>query len=283
MNKLPSLKYLLNEGADIHTERISTPHYNDISVPVVKNLNMANTNFNLSLLSSVSLNYTYTKSVKLPSISNLINDIETQEFKEQYNSDQYLSSDSYSSDSYQSQSSSPKYTHLQLPPTPLPSPTPKSKRRQRLGPSCDCCRKRKVKCDATIFVLDNDFSELSESQSSSLIQGEQILIAGFIFLISFGKLIKFKPCTSCKSKNLDCIFSKGFTKDDLIKKNNVKMKKIVKRKEIGLRKSSCINCRKRKVKCVAGSNGCSGCEKKGVVCEFESKLLSDCNNLSDSC
>lgn len=276
--KLPSLRDILNTDIDYLkgsqrdiTTNITTKD-NSLSL---KNISLWNEmNENLSLLSSVSLNYTYDsvlkelKPITLPSISTL----------PFYSPATYST---YSPTTY----SSPYYTPPSLVNSPSPTSSPrlentKIKRRQRLGPSCDCCRKRKVKCDADITVVADfanqyDYSALFSLQEwNGLISGASITRASYIYLVSFGKLIKFKPCSSCNSKNLACVFSKGFTKDDLLKKKKtvkekqVKVVKKVVKSDFNLRKSSCVNCRKRKVKCVGGEVGCTGCEKKGVKCEF---------------
>lgn len=310
--KLPSLRDILNEDShDCATNNVfnctSENLYSDNSLSY-KNVNQwnlmtmnkdnlnkypheySNDANNLSLLSSVSLNYTYKNHpilenlalpsnpsmIRLPSISTLPG-IST--LPEVYPSPIYNYVTPPSLINSLSPISSPKLENTKI------------KRRQRLGPSCDCCRKRKVKCDANIFVLLNnllsfDYSnQFSASQWSDLCQGQQIIIDSYIYLVSFNKLIKFKSCSSCNLKNLSCVFSKGFTKDDLIKKKkviapiedkNIAATKIVKKnikakQDLNLRKSSCLNCRKRKVKCVVtgGSGGCGGCEKKSITCEFK--------------
>lgn len=99
------------------------------------------------------------------------------------------------------------------------------KRRQRLGPSCDSCRSRKVKCNAEIVVLsrniniDEDLNpfNLSISQINDLVNLKHpVKIDAYNLIISNNKLIKFKPCESCNARNLLCCFSKGFTKEDIV-------------------------------------------------------------------
>lgn len=164
------------------------------------------------------------------------------------------------------------------------------KRRQRLGPSCDNCRARKVKCNAEVIMLSRHFGpnhkSLSHNQSdpnddshieeyASLLPEQQLTVmagslvgAGdYTLVLSKGKLIKFKACLSCAAKGLGCCFSKGFTKEDIVYSKRsgpeavpvvVERKaapvKVVKKRTIessgSTRKSSCTACRKRKVKCV---------------------------------
>lgn len=186
---------------------------------------------------------------------------------------------------------------------PLSSPSPRhlsfgednneytKKRRQRLGPSCDSCRSRKVKCNAEVLLITRQFSHdqdleetagLSSKSLQMLKEGEIIESGDYRLIVSNNKLIKFKPCLSCATKKLDCCFSKGFTKEDIVhtkrsgdddvcEKRQVSPTKVTKKKVelAGARKSSCNACRKRKVKCVMNSklSKCIGCLKKGGLCE----------------
>ncbi|ODV67421.1 hypothetical protein HYPBUDRAFT_195468 [Hyphopichia burtonii NRRL Y-1933] len=168
------------------------------------------------------------------------------------------------------------------------------KRRQRLGPSCDSCRSRKVKCNAEITILSNDLNNIPIHLSLDQIDGlfnlkKLIKVNDFNLVISNDKLIKFKICESCENKHLNCCFSKGFTKEDIlmnnkktsdlvIKKKSIPIEGKIKKKPINIsydntRKSSCGSCRKRKVKCVynASIQMCEGCAKKGHDCLFDSK------------
>lgn len=164
-----------------------------------------------------------------------------------------------------------------------------TKRRQRLGPSCDSCRSRKVKCNAEIIILANDYRtfnldefKLTPAECSQLVDNESVRIndeyldtndCNWYLIISGDKLIKFKSCKSCHLKRLPCKFSKGFTKEDiLVNKKNLKFK-IDKSKNYKIdnsRKSSCFNCRKRKIKCsISNSDGkCDNCSKKNCPCNF---------------
>jgi hypothetical protein len=153
-----------------------------------------------------------------------------------------------------------------------------AKRRQRLGPSCDNCRVRKVKCNAEIVILSSDYKSVNLSDFNLgledvafLNEGKAIkLVEEWWLIISNEKLIKFKACKSCNNKNLDCKFSKGFTKEDiLINKKNLKFK-IDKKKIDNSRKSSCSNCRKRKIKCSVNSDTdkCDNCFKRNSQCNF---------------
>jgi hypothetical protein len=190
-------------------------------------------------------------------------------------------------------------------------------RRQRLGPSCDSCRQRKVKCNADVCILTKDCTtvnpqeyNLTQQQFASLENGLTQEVDGFTFVISNNKLIKFKSCKSCNLKGLSCCFSKGFTKEDIMLNNKKSCKskvtkttptKIIKKPiqtpvqssnekftissltsalektykvdASMTRKSSCNNCRKRKVKCSFNDllNKCEGCYKKGMDCGFDRK------------
>jgi hypothetical protein len=122
----------------------------------------------------------------------------------------------------------------------LASPSTHTKR-QRSGPSCDCCRSRKIKCDSEIFILsaldsinleDNlvptsinshiAYCEFISSNPDSgyqyykIIKDEEHALNNK--LTSFNYL-QFKPCSACITKNLKCCFSKGFTRNDIIKFN----------------------------------------------------------------
>lgn len=173
------------------------------------------------------------------------------------------------------------------------------KRRQRLGPSCDACRSRKVKCNAEVVLLTRRFTPqdpeieelatLSPEESERLAAGEIVQLPGLYRLIVFNsKLIKFRQCLLCALKNLDCCFSKGFTKEDIVHTKRsgelalalpkpasspvrVAKKKVDTVALNGARKSSCSACRKRKVKCVMNSplSRCVGCIKKGSECSIE--------------
>lgn len=171
------------------------------------------------------------------------------------------------------------------------------KRRQRLGPSCDSCRARKVKCNAEVVLLSRSIDEeeaeemagLDEAARSKLLGGEAVSLGdGFSLVVSNGKLVKFRPCSSCSTRELDCCFSKGFTKEDIMHSKRSSLlsavgsisvnsspkapAKIKKRLEVAAsaRKSSCAACRKRKVKCVMNVklNKCVGCVKKDLECSF---------------
>ncbi|GAV27753.1 hypothetical protein PMKS-001221 [Pichia membranifaciens] len=122
----------------------------------------------------------------------------------------------------------------------LASPSTHTKR-QRSGPSCDCCRSRKIKCDSEIFILSAlDTINLAENVKPKSINSH-IAHCDFISInpksgYQYYKIIKdeehalnnkltsfnylqFKPCSACMSKKLKCCFSKGFTRNDIIKFN----------------------------------------------------------------
>ncbi|KAF3987394.1 hypothetical protein FT663_03955 [Candidozyma haemuli var. vulneris] len=171
------------------------------------------------------------------------------------------------------------------------------KRRQRLGPSCDSCRARKVKCNAEVILLSRNVEEeeaeemqsLGEASRGKLLAGEAVLLEeSFSLVISNGKLVKFRPCSSCATRELDCCFSKGFTKEDIVHSKRSSSlsavgsvsvlsspkapSRVKKRSDVAAsaRKSSCAACRKRKVKCVMNVklNKCVGCVKKDSECSF---------------
>lgn len=178
------------------------------------------------------------------------------------------------------------------------APAPR-KRRQRLGPSCDNCRLRKVKCDADVVLLSRTFPQcdmppeylqLSPDQKLAVADGRAVHTGhGFALVFSNGKLIKYKCCLSCGSKGLECGFSKGFTKEDIghskrapdadvvLEKKKSLPVRVVKRAAGAFgagpssRKSLCLACRKRKVKCVMNRrlNRCAGCIKKDCACSLE--------------
>lgn len=164
------------------------------------------------------------------------------------------------------------------------------KRRQRLGPSCDNCRARKVKCDADVVLLSRFFTgaepeymQLTEEQQNAVLEGRVARgLDGYMIVTSNNKLVKYRCCLSCAGKGLDCSFSKGFTKEDIGHKRPETPRtaaRASKRRAAGtgqfavaqaLRKSSCVACRKRKVKCVMTRlNRCVGCVKKDTVCSLE--------------
>ncbi|CAI4054724.1 hypothetical protein SUVZ_16G2880 [Saccharomyces uvarum] len=118
------------------------------------------------------------------------------------------------------------------------------RKRQRDGPSCDSCRAKKIKCNATIIVFLQD-RDLISSISSSLhyiLSQEDIelfrtkffkklpeLMNSYEVIKHLDKIVLFKSCTSCSRKNKkngNCTFSRGFTKSDMnvFSKINSKLK-----------------------------------------------------------
>ncbi|AMD21810.1 HFL046Wp [Eremothecium sinecaudum] len=116
-------------------------------------------------------------------------------------------------------------------------------KRQRTGPSCDICRSKKIKCDATITILFQDpsvtrsysnqlhsqvsVSDLSRETFTQIPKDirKALLTKELLLLKHIDKLIAFKPCTSCsKRKNCVCSFSKGFTRADINVFTNLCMK-----------------------------------------------------------
>lgn len=173
---------------------------------------------------------------------------------------------------------------------------PPRKRRQRLGPSCDSCRSRKVKCNADITVLLKKFTEedctkfVTSHLLPALIKNQNVDIGNNTsIIISNDKLIRFQQCNSCTIKNIKCCFSNGFTKEDISINSKKKLSttsstiqssasslnraKITKIKTPNSsRKFSCISCRRKKIKCVFDKqlNKCESCSKKNHNCEFDS-------------
>ncbi|EDO17790.1 hypothetical protein Kpol_541p33 [Vanderwaltozyma polyspora DSM 70294] len=110
-------------------------------------------------------------------------------------------------------------------------------KRQRIGPSCDGCRLKKIKCNASIETLYQDRSvipmfsnllhhKLGDTEIQYLVNDPQIRLrfpsnydkASCSIVKHIDKIMFFKPCTSCiKRKNTfhDCLFSKGFTRIDI--------------------------------------------------------------------
>lgn len=195
----------------------------------------------------------------------------------------------------------------------LASPSVSTKR-QRSGPSCDCCRARKIKCDSEIVVLAQLPPEITTlASSNSHRDTHQPIIAHCDFICEdprtgyqyfkilrgpdgvatkhkLGNLsyLKFKPCTACGNKRLHCQFSKGFTRNDIIKFNKSEKLQQVEPLEASAarrisKKTSCRMCRFKKIKCVKvdGSTSCLNCTRKLLDCS-----LADHENSSsddDSC
>ena len=150
------------------------------------------------------------------------------------------SSSSVSSSSSFSSSSSASNIAIKL-----ASPSIHTKR-QRSGPSCDCCRSRKIKCDSEIFILstlsnipsssNNSTTTTVDEKHNSHIAHCKYISTDLLSNYQYYKIIKdeehslnnkltsfnylqFKPCSACLSKNLNCSFSKGFTRNDIVKFN----------------------------------------------------------------
>lgn len=120
-------------------------------------------------------------------------------------------------------------------------------KRQRIGPSCDKCRSKKIKCDAKIEILCQDeailqlFSnnlhhQLTKYEIDEKLKSEIFSKSSAFAYISkdlfnrieqrsedsqiikhLDKIIYFEPCTSCSRKKHigSCTFSKGFTRADI--------------------------------------------------------------------
>ncbi|CCH43145.1 hypothetical protein BN7_2692 [Wickerhamomyces ciferrii] len=146
-------------------------------------------------------------------------------------------------------------TELQSQSQPQPEHIPQTKRhsitpdepnkskRQRIGPSCDLCRSKKIKCDAHVEIIEFDIkpdtfeltktNEIMNNQIISKYLTSQDLSHGFKLKYCNNKIIKFKDCSYCSIKNHPCIYERGYTKDDIMKYNllrNIKKKKKTSRK-----------------------------------------------------
>ncbi|RCK65050.1 Sterol uptake protein 2 [Candida viswanathii] len=94
------------------------------------------------------------------------------------------------------------------------------KRRQRLGPSCDSCRLRKVKCDAEISIVSPAELQLSAyahldltSLSSGAVASLNLHDEGYVLLYTADKYVRFKSCKHCRCKlNVTCSFKNGYFK-----------------------------------------------------------------------
>lgn len=121
------------------------------------------------------------------------------------------------------------------------SPPPEGKttaKRQRIGPSCDECRLKKIKCDASIEILLQDDAlteQVSErlhhvftpeevrAQSETILKNVSLpeLDESTLLIKHIDKIVLFRPCTSCRKRRATntqptcCLFSKGFTRADI--------------------------------------------------------------------
>lgn len=197
----------------------------------------------------------------------------------------------------------------------LASPSMSCKR-QRSGPSCDCCRSRKIKCDSEIVILASLPEGLPENDTapvSSEIAHCEFLTSdphtGYQYfkitrssdsehdkLGSF-QYLKFKPCSACVNKGFHCRFSKGFTRNDIIRFNKFEklrhsdachskssspvsdtseghQGKTARRSfqhSRNSKKTSCQMCRFKKIKCIKidGSSTCLNCTRKLLNCSYD--------------
>lgn len=121
--------------------------------------------------------------------------------------------------------------------------TPAKPKRQRVGPSCDLCRSKKIKCDAHVEIMELDvdcvklkLSKKSEIQDKTTINKylkSSELHEDFKLVYSNNKIIKFKSCSYCIAKGKPCVYKRGYTKDDILRYNmahNIKKKKKTKRR-----------------------------------------------------
>lgn len=122
-----------------------------------------------------------------------------------------------------------------------------SSKRQRIGPSCDGCRLKKIKCDAKIEIFMQDESiiplvsnnlhhiftkeEIRENMNtlfqnvqlpSDLLESDDSSPNQSILIKHIDKIIHFQQCSSCRKKKNSsspshccCEFSKGFTRADI--------------------------------------------------------------------
>lgn len=122
-----------------------------------------------------------------------------------------------------------------------------SGKRQRVGPSCDGCRLKKIKCDSQVDILLQDPLVLSQlthrihqvvtkdEVSGMTMKANLAAVPEDCVLVKhIDKIVMFKPCTSCNKRraSLDgqqvpldgkdsivtgggCVFSKGFTRADI--------------------------------------------------------------------
>ncbi|QHS76736.1 Sut2p [Saccharomyces paradoxus] len=118
------------------------------------------------------------------------------------------------------------------------------RKRQRDGPSCDSCRTKKIKCNATIIVFLQDrnlISSISSNLHYALSQDDinqfrmkffkklPDVMDTYEVIKHLDKIVLFKACTSCSRRNQKsgkCLFSRGFTKSDMnvFSKINSKLK-----------------------------------------------------------
>lgn len=118
------------------------------------------------------------------------------------------------------------------------------RKRQRDGPSCDSCRIKKIKCNATIIIFLQDrnlISSISSNLHYTLSQDDinqfrmkffrklPDVMGTYEVIKHLDKIVLFKACTSCSrrnQKNGKCLFSRGFTKSDMnvFSKINSKLK-----------------------------------------------------------
>lgn len=109
--------------------------------------------------------------------------------------------------------------------------------RQRTGPSCDLCQLKKIKCDAFIEVktLVSDLPQRLAASSvpdvakqvcdnelvNEYLTNDEVK-EGYKLILSNRKLIKFRDCSHCLRKNTTATFSRGFTKEDVLKYEEIR-------------------------------------------------------------
>lgn len=125
-----------------------------------------------------------------------------------------------------------------VPTSPQDEKFPQRSKRQRVGPSCDLCRSKKIKCDAHVEIMELDVdSEKLKMNKKFEIQDKPIINKylhpseieeDFKLVYSNEKIIKFKSCSYCLAKGKPCVYKRGYTKDDILRYNlmhNIKKKK----------------------------------------------------------
>lgn len=104
--------------------------------------------------------------------------------------------------------------------------------RQRKGPSCDLCQLKKIKCDAYIEVLltgeetPKGIKVAAHTANCKRVLARDLInryitkdeeSQGYKLLLANDKLIKFRNCGHCERKHTQAVFSRGYTKRDVMK------------------------------------------------------------------
>lgn len=104
--------------------------------------------------------------------------------------------------------------------------TGKTYRKQRVGPSCDSCSKKKIKCDALIQVMEEEVDTKSTKTDKYGKVLDMDLVKKYItaeemdqdyrLILHNQKLIKFRKCTFCKKNEIEPCYKRGYTKGDIL-------------------------------------------------------------------